>query len=127
MHLPLLLLTGEEPLIRGLEARVGVTESRTVRMISFTIDRGETSFIWGNSEVVDSVGVIEEAVFFRVLLDVTPATTLPSARHQVEVSVHVDLCVHLAKLSSIHHSWDRAGGASLSHCLLHLPVVRGRV
>ena len=41
----------------------------------------ETPLVRGDTIVVHSVGVLEEAVFLRVLLHISPTTALPAAWH----------------------------------------------
>ena len=64
--------------------------------------RGVTLLVSRNSETVDSVRVVKEISGLRVLLDVSPATSLPSARHEVQVRVHVLLEVHQVDRLSIN-------------------------
>ena len=101
--------------------------------------RRKPASLSSDSEAIDPVRVLEEFGLAWVSLDVTPATLLPAARHELQVLVHQLLGVHVVKRVRIHHSWNALpsigwveSGWSLraelrSSRVLVASVVRGRL
>jgi len=50
---------------------------------AFAVGRSKAFLVSVDTEVVDSVRVLEEFLVGWVLLDITPSATLPAARHEV--------------------------------------------
>lgn len=80
--------------------------------------RGSVTFsllLWLHAKVVDSVRALEELHICGVSLHVTPATTLPTTRHEVQLCVHVHLSIHLVELTRIDGLHGVLGGSQFVH------------
>ena len=89
-----LLLLNEEAAVGRLigTALLRVLEGRLVRgpVEAIAVAGCEAFLVSIDTEVVNSVGVSEELLVGRVLLNVTPSATLPAAGHKVQILVHLD-------------------------------------
>ena len=90
--------------VSGLTS-VGTSERRHIGALKLaspaSVLRNVTLLVRGDTKAVHSVGVAEEPVLLGVLLHVAPATTLPTARHQVKLRVHLDLGIHMFEVSGV--------------------------
>jgi len=82
----LLLLDKEAPVGRLISTALSsVLEGGLVGgpVEAFAVGRSKAFLVSVDTEVVDSVRVLEEFLVGWVLLDITPSATLPAARHEV--------------------------------------------
>ena len=97
-----LVLRAKNLLLLNKEAAIGrligtafsrVLEGRLVRrpVEALAVARCKALSVGVDTEVVNSVGILEELLVGRVLLDVTPSATLPAAGHKVQILVHLHL------------------------------------
>lgn len=101
-----LLLLDKEATVGSLvsAALASVLESRFVGgpVEAFTVAGCETFLVCIDTKVVHSVGVPEELLVSRVLLDITPATALPAAWNKMQILVHLDFV--LTHIYGLHGS-----------------------
>ena len=102
-----MLLVYKRSSVGCLLGSIECAESRTVCSVvkRLTPQRGKAFLSRINSKAVYSVRVVKESLFGRVYLHVAPSATLPTARHQVQALVYVQLRVNWFVVMLVKLRW----------------------